>query len=737
MPIHLTIKQKLTTLTLLILIGSIIINTFFLFQYKEVLMNARQEQIENLIEAASGIVQKQYTLAQEGRLSTEKAQENAKETLRAMRYGNEYFWIHSLDLKMIMHPFRTDLENKDIRDYRTTNGIQLFVEMEKAIANKGSGFYSYDWQKPGQVVALPKISYLKRFEPWGWVIGTGIYVDDVEELFWKNTKTAIIINAVLLTFLVFLVWGIVRNILYKIRQTQHYLTTMSEGQFDEKINAETGDEFGKMLSSMKTMQKRLNESVAALKSTARAARLSQTALEHAKTPVMISNAEHEIIYLNQAARELFSQREPIISQHIPKFSVENMIGTKLDFFHQSSGFDHKLDNSVKQAVRTQVKMGYLHLSASLTTISDEVTGEELGIAAEWKDLTEQTAIQEEMNQIISAALSGNFTQRIDLSNKQGLTRQISEGINHLLKNTEASISQVAAVLHAITQGNLTQRVNAKEYQGLFSEIMSDANLMAQWLAELINQIQSTAHILNHISEDLLRDNQALAVRTEEESSSIEQTKNNMQRITKLMEQNTENIRISNQFINSTMETANTGGHIVHTVVNSMDQIRNSAHKIAEIIGIIDAISFQTNILALNASIEAARAGEHGRGFSVVASEVRHLAERTAKAAKEINKLITDSVKYVESGSVFVNQAGDNMHEIVKQVTQVNALMNTTTNMIEMQGNDINLIYNMIHQLNDITQQNNQFVLNLTENSAKMRQKTEELVKTTHIFMVKE
>lgn len=733
---RLTIKQKLISLTILVLIGSIIINTFFLFQYKETLMHARQMQVENLIEAAHGVVQRQYNLANAGTISTEVAQTNAKETLRAMRYGNEYFWIHHTDLKMLMHPFRTDLENKDIREYKTDKGLQLFVEMQKVIENKGSGFYHYDWQKPGQTESLPKVSYLKRFEPWGWVIGTGIYVDDVNTLFWENTETAMTVNLVLLTLLIILVWWIARSILSAIVRTQHYLTTISEGTYHEEIFSDTGDEFGKMLDCLRVMQKRLNDSMTALTKAATDARLSQTALEHAKTPVMISNADDEIIYLNQAARDLFKQREPIIATHLPQFRMEQMIGQKLDFFHHNNGFKRKLENHL-DPIRTQVKMGYLHLSASLTEIFDEVTGKPLGIAAEWRDLTEQTAIQEEMNQIINAALAGNFEKRINLSNKHGLTRQISEGINHLLDNIAVSITEVASVLHAITQGNLTQRVNDHNYQGLFAEIIADANLMAQWLQELINKIQSTAHVLNHISESLLKDNQALAVRTEEESSSLEHTKDNMHRINELMEQNTENIRLSNQLISSTMNTANTGGTIVKTVVDSMNQIRTSAHKISEIIGMIDAISFQTNILALNASIEAARAGEQGRGFSVVASEVRHLAERTAKAAKEIKTLIMDSVKYVESGSIFVTQAGENMHEIVQQVQQVNTLMNTTTSMIEMQGQDINLIYNMIHQLNDITQQNTQFVLNLTENSAKMQEKTEELVQTTHIFMVRE
>lgn len=733
---QLTIKQKLISLTILVLIGSIIINTFFLFQYKETLMHARQVQVENLIEAAHGIVQRQYNLAQAGAISSEIAQTNAKETLRAMRYGNEYFWIHHTDLKMLMHPFRTDLENKDIRDYKTDKGLQLFVEMQKVIEQKGSGFYSYDWQKPGQTESSPKISYLKRFEPWGWVIGTGIYVDDVNTLFWENTQTAIIVNFVLLTLLVILVWWIARSILGSIARTQQYLTTISEGSYHEEIFSDTGDEFGKMLDCLRVMQRRLYDSMTALKKAATDARLSQTALEHAKTPVMISNAQNEIIYLNHAARDLFKQREPIIAKHLPNFRIEQMIGQKLDFFHHNNDFKRKLESNFGDPIRTQVKMGYLHLSASLTEIFDETTGTPLGIAAEWRDLTEQTAIQEEMNQIINAALAGNFEKRINLSNKQGLTRQISEGINHLLDNIAVSITEVASVLHAITQGNLTQRVDDHNYQGLFANIITDANLMAQWLQELINKIQSTSQVLNYISESLLKDNQALAVRTEEESSSLEHTKDNMHRITELMEQNTENIRLSNQLISSTMSTANTGGTIVQTVVESMNQIRTSAHKISEIIGMIDAISFQTNILALNASIEAARAGEQGRGFSVVASEVRHLAERTAKAAKEIKTLIMDSVKYVESGSVFVTQAGENMHEIVQQVKQVNSLMNTTTSMIEMQGQDINLIYNMIHQLNDITQQNTQFVLNLTENSAKMQEKTEELVQTTHIFMVR-
>jgi methyl-accepting chemotaxis protein len=166
----------------------------------------------------------------------------------------------------------------------------------------------------------------------------------------------------------------------------------------------------------------------------------------------------------------------------------------------------------------------------------------------------------------------------------------------------------------------------------------------------------------------------LSSRSEQQASSLEETASSMEELTSTVKQNTDSARQANQLAVSASDVAVKGGTVVAEVVQTMGSINESSRKIVDIIGVIDGIAFQTNILALNAAVEAARAGEQGRGFAVVATEVRSLAQRSAEAAREIKKLIDDSVSKVEIGAKLVDQAGSTMVEIVNSIQRVTSIM---------------------------------------------------------------
>jgi methyl-accepting chemotaxis protein len=174
-------------------------------------------------------------------------------------------------------------------------------------------------------------------------------------------------------------------------------------------------------------------------------------------------------------------------------------------------------------------------------------------------------------------------------------------------------------------------------------------------------------------------------------------------------QNAGNAQQANHLAGSASEVAVKGGAVVARVVDTMGSINASSKKIADIIGVIDGIAFQTNILALNAAVEAARAGEQGRGFAVVATEVRNLAQRSAAAAREIKTLIDDSVGQVESGAALVNQAGSTMDEIVSSIRRVTDIMGEITDASQAQSAGIEQVNVAITQMESATQQNAQLV----------------------------
>ena len=235
------------------------------------------------------------------------------------------------------------------------------------------------------------------------------------------------------------------------------------------------------------------------------------------------------------------------------------------------------------------------------------------------------------------------------------------------------------------------------------------------------------------SKEIASANSDLAERTIKSATCLEQASSSLQAEIQSVHQNTGTAQEADQFADSAMQVASKGGETMDNVVTTMDEIATSSRRIADIIGVIDGIAFQTNLLALNAAVEAARAGEQGRGFAVVASEVRNLAGRAGTAAKEIKKLIDDSVGKVESGTVFVAQAGVTMTEVVTNVKRVNELMTEITDASKRQSAGISSVGHEISQLDTATQQNAAMVEQISASASNLSSQAQRLMDAIKVF----
>nr|WP_315482940.1 methyl-accepting chemotaxis protein [uncultured Undibacterium sp.] len=252
---------------------------------------------------------------------------------------------------------------------------------------------------------------------------------------------------------------------------------------------------------------------------------------------------------------------------------------------------------------------------------------------------------------------------------------------------------------------------------------------------LVGQIkQSTEHVRQGANEIAIG-NHDLSARTETQASSLEETASSIEELTSTVKQNADNAHKATDIVIETAAFADKGGQVVANVVNTMGSIKESSAKIADIIGVIDGIAFQTNILALNAAVEAARAGEQGRGFAVVASEVRALAQRSANAAKEIKILINDSVEKVSIGSQQVDEAGKNMTEIVNDVKRAAEVMRDITIASHEQSAGIDLINQAMTQMDDMTQQNAALVEQAAAAADSMKMQAIELSELVNTFQL--
>jgi methyl-accepting chemotaxis protein len=291
---------------------------------------------------------------------------------------------------------------------------------------------------------------------------------------------------------------------------------------------------------------------------------------------------------------------------------------------------------------------------------------------------------------------------------------------------------VAHVANAIAEGKLTTIIDTS--RALPGSVVSAMDHMQQSLRSLVSQVRSSSDSIATGSSQIATGNADLSQRTEEQASNLQQTAASMEQLTATVKTNADTAGQATQLANSATAAAGQGGIIVGQVVQTMEGISASSRKIADIIGVIDGIAFQTNILALNAAVEAARAGEQGRGFAVVAGEVRTLAQRSASAAKEIKALIGASVEQIEAGSVQAGEAGRAMTEIVVQVRRVNDLIGEIGSASHEQTQGISQIGDAVNQLDQVTQQNAALVEESAAAAESLKQQAARLVEAVSIFV---
>jgi methyl-accepting chemotaxis protein len=259
--------------------------------------------------------------------------------------------------------------------------------------------------------------------------------------------------------------------------------------------------------------------------------------------------------------------------------------------------------------------------------------------------------------------------------------------------------------------------------------------MLQRVSGTLRVVQETSHSIETASNEVAVGNQDLSGRTEQTASNLQQTASSMTQLSQTVNQNAEAARTASQLAASASTVAQQGGEVVGKVVHTMSDISAASRKITEIIGVIDSIAFQTNILALNASVEAARAGEQGRGFAVVASEVRNLAQRSAEAAKEIKTLIGASAEKVETGSQLVEQAGATMNEIVASVQRVTDMIGEITASTMEQASGITQVNQAVGQLDQMTQQNAALVEQSAAAAESLKDQAQRLAQSVSVFQL--
>jgi len=517
-------------------------------------------------------------------------------------------------------------------------------------------------------------------------------------------------------------WLIGRGISRPVGEMTSVMQRLSGGENVEVPSRERKDEIGE-----------LARAAQAFKEGAIKAARAESALANVSSNVMVADPDNNIVFMNQSVMAMFRSAEYDIRKDLPNFDVSKLLGQSIDLFHKNPAHQRNLLANLSGTHRTQIKIGGRSFALAANPARNN-RGERVGTSVEWMDITQQLAIQDEVEGIVAGALDGDFTRRVGLEGKDGFMRTLSEGINKLCETTLRAVEDVSGVISSLAEGDLTRRVSA-DYKGLFERLKNDTNSTAEKLAGTVGEILSASGTISTAAQEITAGSTDLSSRTEEQASSLEETAASMEQLSATVKQNSENAQQANQLAASARDMAEQGGGVAGQAVAAMGRIEASSQKISDIIGVIDEIAFQTNLLALNAAVEAARAGDAGKGFAVVASEVRTLAQRSAQASKEIKGLIVDSGSEVKDGVRLVNDAGKALADIVGSVKRVADIVSEIAAASAEQASGVEQVNSAVTQMDEATQKNAALVEESAAAARSLEDQASELTRLMAFFTV--
>ncbi len=486
------------------------------------MVEMRQTEVKNQTETAWNVINYFVQQAATGQLTTAEAQRQARETVKGLRYGqNDYFWINDMHPRMVMHPERPALDGSDLSQVQDPNGKRLFMAFVETARSKGEGFVEYAWPKPGHSDPVLKSSYIKIVPEWGWIVGTGLYIGDLQDEIFKVLFSVLVILVIFSVGGLVLSWMFGRRIGAAMGQTVQMLKELEKGRLDHRLNFTRKDEIGEMAAAM-------------------------------------------------------------------------------------DSFADSLQN------------------------------------------------------------------------------------------------EVVADLQRIAQGDLTVSVRPRDER---DEIRRTMQTVADSLGNLIGEVQAVAEQIASGSNQVAQGSQSLADNATQQASSIEEISSSITEMASQTKLNAENSAQANALATQARSSAERGNQEMNQMVQAMAEVNEAGQNISKIIKVIDEIAFQTNLLALNAAVEAARAGAHGKGFAVVAEEVRNLAARSAKAARETADLIAGSVSKAENGAQLANRTANALTEIVQGVAKVSDLVGEIAAASNEQAQGISQVNLGLEQIDQATQQN--------------------------------
>jgi methyl-accepting chemotaxis protein len=525
---QLTIKSKLSLIMVIVMLGLLSLSVLALVFEKNLLLKDREVKTQHLVDVAYGIMAYQYDLQSKGSLTEEQAKAAAIATIKSLKYDEkEYFWINDMTPSVVMHPTKPELDGKDASGIKDPNGKALFVEFVNAVKKDGAGFVSYLWPKPGYTEPVPKISYVKGFKPWGWIVGSGIYIDDVDAIFWTSAKWLLLACAVLTIFIYAILRLIIRSItspLLSIRDTIKSLRDSKD--LSSRIKLSNRDEIGEIAESFNEMVGDFQKIIHQVADGVHEVRKSSEHLHEASQRV----EQGSKLQNDSAASMAAATEEMLTSIELVADNSKQTSEIADKSMHISSSGEATVIEAASEM--TRIAQAVNDSSASINQLGEE-SKEISNIVNTIKEIADQTNLLA-LNAAIEAARAGEqgrgFAVVADEVRK--LAERTTVSTLEIGKMIEKIQAETVAAVHSMSEG--TERVSEgveKAHQAGLS--MSNIREGAQNVLVAVNEITTALEEQKSVGRQVARDVEHIAQMAEQNYAAVNDVAQTIERLTLL------------------------------------------------------------------------------------------------------------------------------------------------------------------------------------------------------------